>query len=75
MVDFNSGQVFFDQFAADTGCVDSLGSTAVFDCLRNVSTDAIRVAINNSVGIFSFQVCFMFECERRLFNKYHILVA
>jgi carboxylesterase type B len=35
------GQVYFDTFATVAGCGDSLGSAAVFDCLRGVSTDVI----------------------------------
>ncbi|VDB94160.1 unnamed protein product [Peniophora sp. CBMAI 1063] len=48
------GQPFFDKFATDAGCGDSLGSVAVFDCLRNVSTTAIRSAIQSAENLFGY---------------------
>jgi len=50
------GQVYFDTFATVAGCGSSLGSAAVFDCLREVSTDVIRNATNATPSISSFQV-------------------
>jgi hypothetical protein len=61
MPDGSLGQLFFDKFAADTGCADSLGSPAVFDCLRKVPIDTIRVAINNSVDFFTYQAGFSYS--------------
>ncbi|KAI0036275.1 carotenoid ester lipase precursor [Vararia minispora EC-137] len=49
------GQPYFDIFATVAGCAESLGSTAVFDCLRNVSTEVIRNATNATPGISSFE--------------------
>ena len=49
-----SGQQFFDDFATDTGCGDSLGTVAVFDCLRNVSVTSIRTAIQQSRNLFDY---------------------
>jgi acetylcholinesterase len=40
------GQAYFDTFATSAGCGGSLGSAAVLDCLRGVSTDVIRNATN-----------------------------
>ncbi|VDB92096.1 unnamed protein product [Peniophora sp. CBMAI 1063] len=42
------GQPFFDKFARDAGCADTLGSVAVFDCLRNASTANIRAAMSQA---------------------------
>ena len=50
-----SGQPFFDKFAADAGCSNSLGSVAVFDCLRNASVTDIRSAINASQGVLDYE--------------------
>ncbi|VDB94159.1 unnamed protein product [Peniophora sp. CBMAI 1063] len=47
-------QPFFDKFAIDAGCGDSLGSVAVFDCLRNASTAAIRFAVQASENLFGY---------------------
>ena len=49
-----SGQQFFDDFATDAGCGGSLGTVAVFDCLRNVSTTSIRAAIQQSQNLFDY---------------------
>jgi acetylcholinesterase len=49
------GQPYFNTFANVAGCGTSLGSAAVFDCLRNVSTDAIRNATNATPGLGSFE--------------------
>ncbi|KZV69978.1 carotenoid ester lipase precursor [Peniophora sp. CONT] len=48
------GQASFNKFATDAGCVDSLGSAAVFDCLRNASIADIRAAIQASQNIFDY---------------------
>jgi acetylcholinesterase len=48
------GQVDFDTFTTVAGCGDLLGSVAVFDCLRGVSTEVIRNATNATPGITSF---------------------
>ena len=39
----------------DAGCADSLGSVAVFDCLRNASIAAIRSAIASSQNLWAYQ--------------------
>ncbi|VDB87929.1 unnamed protein product [Peniophora sp. CBMAI 1063] len=48
------GQVYFDKFATDAGCGESLGSAAVFDCLRNASIADIRSAVTASQNIFDY---------------------
>ncbi|KZV74625.1 carotenoid ester lipase precursor [Peniophora sp. CONT] len=48
------GQTSFNDFASDAGCGDSLGSAAVFDCLRNASITDIRSAIQASQNIFDY---------------------
>jgi len=48
--ELEGGQVYFNQFVSDAGCVEYLGSTTVFDCLRNVPIETIRAAINRSPG-------------------------
>ncbi|KZV65482.1 alpha/beta-hydrolase [Peniophora sp. CONT] len=48
------GQTFFDEFASDAGCIGSVGSIAVFDCLRNASLADIRSAIAKSRTLFDY---------------------
>ena len=52
--DRHSGQPFFDKFATDAGCENSLGSAVVFDCLRNASVADIRFAIQASENLFGY---------------------
>ncbi|VDB94161.1 unnamed protein product [Peniophora sp. CBMAI 1063] len=47
-------QPFFDDFATSTGCGNSLGSVAVFDCLRNASILDIRSALQQSRNLFGY---------------------
>jgi acetylcholinesterase len=59
------GQQYWDVFAAGAGCGNFLGSAAVFDCLRNVSTDALRNATLltpnfNSYEVRGFHTWFLF---------------
>ncbi|KAI0028025.1 carotenoid ester lipase precursor [Vararia minispora EC-137] len=46
-----SNQAIMDKFVTTAGCGDELGSSAVFDCLRSVSIEAIRTGINATPGL------------------------
>ncbi|KZV76147.1 alpha/beta-hydrolase [Peniophora sp. CONT] len=48
------GQPFFDDLAVDAGCGSSLGSIAVFDCLRNASLADLRSALKPSRNLFDY---------------------
>ncbi|KZV67243.1 alpha/beta-hydrolase [Peniophora sp. CONT] len=47
-------QVPWDSFVTTAGCGDFLGDGSVFDCLRNVSLDAIRAAQDASGSVFGY---------------------
>ena len=49
-----SGQSSFNQLVSATGCGDFLGSSTIFDCLRDVPTARFRSAIQDSPNIFEY---------------------
>ncbi|KIJ51271.1 hypothetical protein M422DRAFT_74212 [Sphaerobolus stellatus SS14] len=51
LVDISTGQRFFDQLVADTGCT---GSKDTLACLKAVPFDTFQNAVNESPNIFSF---------------------
>jgi len=58
-----------NQFVVAAGCGRVLGSAAVFNCLRNVSLDAIRAGINATPNLFAFQVGKGFATITNIANK------
>ncbi|KAI0028027.1 carotenoid ester lipase precursor [Vararia minispora EC-137] len=53
--DTTLGQRYFDTFVKAAGCGDALGSPKVFDCLREVSLDNVREAIQSTPDYFQYQ--------------------
>lgn len=51
--DITNGQKYYDALVKDTGCS---GATDTLQCLRTVPYAALKAAINNSPGIFDYQV-------------------
>ena len=51
--DITHGQKYYDFIVANTGCA---GSSDTLSCLRTVPYDKLKAAINQTPGIFSFQV-------------------
>lgn len=47
------GQVYYDALVSETGCT---GATDTLQCLRGVPYDQLLAAVNQSPGIFSYQV-------------------
>ncbi|KAF9265365.1 carotenoid ester lipase precursor [Marasmius fiardii PR-910] len=50
--DIANGQIYYDQIVSETGCS---GSADTLACLRQVSYQSLKDAINNTPGIFSYQ--------------------
>lgn len=53
--DFSHGQKYYDAIVKETGCSSSSDTLA---CLRTVEYKTLKAAINNSPGIFAYQVRF-----------------
>lgn len=51
--DISHGQKYYDAIVEETGCSSSSDTLA---CLRTVEYSTLKAAINNSPGIFSYQV-------------------
>ena len=51
--DITNGQKFYDALVAETGCS---GASDTLACLRTVPIQQLENAVNESPGIFSFQV-------------------
>ncbi len=49
-----NGQVYYDAVVRDTGCS---GAADTLQCLREAPFDRLKAAIDNTPGIFAFQVC------------------
>ena len=52
--DITNGQKYYDALVKDTGCS---GAADTLQCLRTVPYASLKAAINNSPGIFDYQVC------------------
>lgn len=51
--DITNGQKYYDALVADTDCI---GAPDTLACLRTLPYPKLKVAINNSPGIFAYQV-------------------
>ena len=51
--DITHGQKFYDALVAETGCT---GASDTLQCLREVPYDKLMDAVNESPGIFAYQV-------------------
>lgn len=51
--DISHGQVFYNQIVNATGCA---GASDTLDCLREVPYQELKDAINDTPGIFSYEV-------------------
>lgn len=53
--DITKGQPYYDALVADTGCS---GATDTLQCLREVPYETLLTAVNQSPGVFAYQVRF-----------------
>jgi acetylcholinesterase len=52
--DISNGQVYYDAIVAQTGCA---GKADTLACLRTVPYTTLKAAVDDSPGIFAYQVC------------------
>ena len=57
--DITHGQKYYDTLVSQTGCSSVTDTLA---CLRTVPYPKLKVAIDRSPGIFSYQVCSVLLC-------------
>lgn len=58
--DISNGQKYYDAIVDQTGCS---GSADTLECLRGVSYDSLKAAMNASPSIFSYQVFYLLHCS------------